>query len=87
MGCGGHNNRVIVNVGSRGKHSFPVDQHCPWQHVNNIPPAEAGCRTVDGRRDGRKVEDHRDTANCFDKNPCKVVGDDLELQMLIMRDP
>ena len=87
MGCGATPTRVIVNVRGHSKHSFPVDRKCPWQHIDNVTPAEAGCLTVDGRNDGRRVGDHRDTARCFDVNPCEVVGDDRELQMLILRDP
>eukprot|EP00752_Nemacystus_decipiens_P008641 g7715.t1 len=79
--------RVLVSVRNRRKHSFPVGSECPWQHIDNITPAEAGCSTIDGREDGRRVEDYRDTAKCFDANPCKVVGDEREKQMLILRDP
>lgn len=85
--CGHDNNRVVVNVRSYAKHSFPVAGGCVWQHIDNVTPAEAGCRTVDGQRHGGKVNDHRGTAKCFDTNPCKAVGDGSELQMLILRDP
>lgn len=75
---------MLISIGSYAKHSFPVGRRCAWQHVDNVTPAGAGCGAIDGR----KVEDHRDTAKCFDTNPCEVVGhDDRELQMLILRDP
>lgn len=87
MDCGDINNRVRVNVRTHRKHSLPVAGGCAWQHIDNVTPADAGCRTIDGRKDGRRVEDHNDTATCFDVNPCKVIGDDRVLQMLILRDP
>eukprot|EP00903_Cladosiphon_okamuranus_P015388 g14213.t1 len=79
--------RAVVSVRKFGKHSFPVSRGCPWQHIDNVTPADAGCRTIDGRQHGRRVKGHMDTATCFDANPCKVAVDDRELQMLIMRDP
>lgn len=88
MGCAvSTHNRVFVNVGSAGKHNFPVGVRCAWQHMNNVAPAGAGCTNVGRRKNGRKVEDHRDTTECFENNPCQVIGDDRELQMLILRDP
>lgn len=54
----------------RGKHELPVEESCPWWHVNSIERRSDVCATPDG-----DIRNYMDLWSCADAAGCELTGD------------
>ncbi|CAN0301614.1 unnamed protein product, partial [Ectocarpus sp. 6 AP-2014] len=73
--------RVEISATSKGKHSFPVSESCPWWHSYGLPAPNEGCWNAGGR----PVENSFDLWTCMEESSCEFA--DGWLQFAAIRDP
>lgn len=73
--------RVRIQLIKGLKHTLPVDEKCPWQHIDNLANEKIPCKF----KDGREPQNYEELSLCVEERYCRVQS--RGLQLVVFRDP